>query len=89
MSRIQSVQDIANAVDTEALISRPLSDWRPILSQECQVYVFGENYIAKRFDAINFKFCEKQEAKEILIDNISEEKGRRTMIWKTMTCYIC
>ena len=20
---------------------------------------------------------------------ISEEKGRRTMIWKTMTCYIC
>jgi len=70
MSRIQSIQDITNAVDTEALISRPLSDWRPILSQECQVYVFGENYIAKRFDAINFKFCEKQEAKEILIDNI-------------------
>lgn len=65
-----TVSDVAKAVDTSALIDRPISDWRPILAQECQVYVFGENYIAKRFDQINFKFCEKNEAKEIIIDNL-------------------
>lgn len=64
------VADLMNNVDTTALIARPLSDWRPILSEECQVYVFGENYLAKRFDQINYKFCEKNEAKEILIDNL-------------------
>lgn len=70
MSKPETVKDLMDAVDTEALVARSLSDWRPILSQECQVYVFGENYIAKRFDAINYKFCEKNEAKEILIDNL-------------------
>lgn len=64
------VADLMNNVDTTALISRPLSDWRPILSEECQVYVFGENYLAKRFDQINYKFCEKNEAREILVDNL-------------------
>ena len=64
------VADLMNNVDTTALIARPLSDWRPILSEECQVYVFGENYLAKRFDQINYKFCEKNEAREILVDNL-------------------
>lgn len=64
------VQDLLNRVDTEALKARSLTDWRPILAEECQVYVFGENYLAKRFDAINYKFCEKNEAKEILVDNL-------------------
>lgn len=64
------VSDICDRVDVSALIARPLSEWRPILSEECHVYVFGENYIAKRFDQINYKFCEKNEAKEILIDNL-------------------
>ena len=65
-----SVNDIANAVDASVLLDRPISNWRNVLSNECQVFVFGENYIAKRFDAINYKFCEKNEAKEILIDNL-------------------
>lgn len=64
------VADLMNNVDTSALISRPLSDWRPLLSEECQVYVFGENYLGKRFDQINYKFCEKNEAREILVDNL-------------------
>lgn len=64
------VQDLINKVDTAALVARPLSDWRPILAKEVNVFVFGENYLAKRFDQINFKFCSKDEAKEILIDNI-------------------
>lgn len=65
-----TVADITGAVDTAALLARPLPEWRPVLAEECQVYVFGENYIAKRFDTINYKFCEKNEAKEILIDNL-------------------
>lgn len=67
---IKDINDLVKAVDTSALASRPLSDWRPVLAQECQVYVFGENYLAKRFDQIHYKFCEKNEAKEILVDNL-------------------
>lgn len=66
----RSVKDICNSVDTAALIARPLSDWRPVLSQECGVYVHGETYLAKRFDAINYYFCEKDTAREILVDNL-------------------
>lgn len=61
---------LAQKVDTLQAFSLSLTDWRSILSQECQVYVFEENYLAKRFDQINFKFCEKMEAKEILVDNL-------------------
>lgn len=67
---ITDVKDLLNRVDTEALKNRSLTDWRPVLAEECQVYVSGENYLAKRFDSICYKFCEKNEAKEILIDNL-------------------
>lgn len=67
---MKSIHDVIKSVDTEVLKSRPLSDWRPILAQEVQVYVFGENYIGKRFDQIHYKFCEKNEAREILVDNL-------------------
>ena len=61
---------IKDSLETSILLDRPIPNWRPILTEECQVYVFGENYLAKRFDAINYKFCEKNEAKEIVIDNL-------------------
>ena len=67
---VKTVEDVINAVDTTALINRPLPEWRPLLAEECHVYVFNENYIAKRFDQIHYKFCEKNEAREILIDNL-------------------
>ena len=70
MAKTTTVQELIDKVDLTALMSRPLSDWRPVLALECQVYVFGENYLAKRFDQINYKFCEKLEAKEILVDNL-------------------
>lgn len=70
MNDIKSVQELINKVDTGALMARSLSEWRPALVDEAGVYVFGENYLAKRFDSINYKFCNKDEAKEILIDNI-------------------
>ena len=67
---INSVEALIDSVDSSVLMSRPLPEWRPLLALECQVYVFGENYLAKRFDQINYKFCEKNEAKEILVDNL-------------------
>lgn len=67
---MNSIKDLIQKVDTETLKSRPLTDWRPILAEEVQVYVCGENYLGKRFDQIHYKFCEKNEAKEILIDNL-------------------
>lgn len=70
MGKITTVKELTDAVDTTALLSRPLPDWRPALAEECQVYVFGENYLAKRFDQIHYKFCDKTEAKEILVDNL-------------------
>lgn len=70
MANITTVKDLATEVDATALLTRPLSDWRPALADECQVYVFGENYLAKRFDQIHYKFCDKLQAKEILVDNL-------------------
>ena len=68
--KVSSMNEIANAVDASSLMDRPISNWRNVLADECQVFVCGENYLAKRFDAINFKFCDKIEAKEVLIDNL-------------------
>lgn len=70
MSKNVTINDIADSVNTEALLKLPLTDWRPILTTECGVYVYNETYLAKRFDGINYKFCEKDTAKEILIDNL-------------------
>ena len=67
---VKNIKELTQAVDTAALMKLSLSEWRPLLSKECQVYVFNESYLAKRFDQINFKFCGKNEAKEILIDNL-------------------
>lgn len=67
---MKNIEELISKVDTDTLKSRPLSDWRPVLADEVQVYVFGENYLAKRFDQIHYKFCEKNEAREILIDNL-------------------
>jgi len=67
---IKTVKELTQAVDTASLMKLSLSDWRPLLAKECQVYVFNESYLAKRFDQIHFKFCGKNEAKEILIDNL-------------------
>lgn len=67
---VSKVKDLLLKVDTDVLLSRSLVEWRPVLTEECQVYVFGENYIAKRFDSICYKFCGKDEADEILVDNL-------------------
>lgn len=62
--------DLINKIDNDVLMTRSLPDWRPILSEECQVFVFNNNYVARRFDQINYQFCTKDEAKEILVDNL-------------------
>lgn len=67
---VKTVKELIQNVDNTTLLKRGLSDWRPLLAEECQVYVFGEGYLAKRFDQINFKFCSKNEAKDILVDNL-------------------
>ena len=67
---VKTVKELTQAIDTASLMKLSLSDWRPLLTKECQVYVFNESYLAKRFDQINYKFCGKNEAKEILIDNL-------------------
>lgn len=70
MARNRTVEDVCASVDTSALVTRPLTDWRPVLAKECGVYVYGETFLAKRFDGINYKFCDKDTAKDIVIDNL-------------------
>lgn len=64
------LRSIDDAVSTSVYASYGIVEWQPVLAKECQVYVFNENYLAKRFDQINFQFCGKDVAKEILIDNL-------------------
>ena len=66
----KNMKELTEKIDTAAYLKLSLSDWRPILANECQVYVFNEAYLGKRFDQINYKFVGKNEAKEILIDNL-------------------
>jgi len=67
---VENMIDLTEEIDTTAALQRALPVWRNILAKECQVYVFGENYIAKRFDQINYVFCNKGTAEEILRDNL-------------------
>ena len=66
----EKLQSVDDAVSMSVYNDYDLVDWQPLLAKECQVYVFNENYLAKRFDQINFQFCSKEVAKEILIDNL-------------------
>lgn len=67
---LEKMQNMATKVDTAALIARPLHEWIPVLAADCQVFVCGHGFLAKRIDEINYSFCEAQEAKQILVDNI-------------------
>lgn len=64
------IADVLKTVETKSIMAMSISEWRPILAEECQVYVCGENYLAKRFDHINYEFCAKETAEEILKDNL-------------------
>lgn len=64
------LQQIDNSINNSVYADYAYVDWHPLLAKECQVYVYNENYLAKRFDQINFQFCSKETAKEILVDNL-------------------
>ena len=66
----EKLQAVDDAVNTSVYNDYDMVEWQPLLAKECQVFVFNENYLAKRFDQINFQFCSKDTAKEILIDNL-------------------
>lgn len=66
----ESTNDIASDALSTHMLERSLPEWRPILAQECQVYVLGENYIGKRFDQINFKYCGEDDARQIVTNNL-------------------
>lgn len=65
-----TVEELTKEVDDKALMDRSFTKWKQVLAEDCGVYVFGEQYLVKRFDQINYKFCGKEEAKEVLIDNV-------------------
>lgn len=66
----EKLKSIDDAISDSVYADYQMVDWHPILAKECQVYVVNSNYLAKRFDQIDFQFCDKEAAKEILIDNL-------------------
>ena len=66
----EKLDTIDKAVTESVYKDYDFVQWQPLLAKECQVYTFNENYLAKRFDQINFQFCNKDTAKEILVDNL-------------------
>lgn len=61
---------VADQVTTANWMKMPFVDWRKELAWQCGVYVMGENYIGKRFQAINYSFCGEDTAKEIVRNNL-------------------
>lgn len=68
---IKSATDIvAESVEASANMKKSFVEWRRELAWQCGVFVFGEQYLAKRFYQINYKFCSQDQAKEIATDNL-------------------
>lgn len=67
---VLSTDDVIKNVNTAKYMQMSLFDWRVMLSEECQVYVCKDSYLAKRFDQINYQTCGVKEATEILKDNL-------------------
>ncbi len=65
-----SVSQLKSKVNTSVYMDRPFAWWHEVLSTECDVYVYNESYIAKRFDHIQYSFVDKESAEEILVDNL-------------------
>lgn len=66
-----NITDVIANIDQQALLGRPISEWIPILADECQVYQLdGGGYMAKRFSQINYTFCDAKTAEEMLVNNL-------------------
>lgn len=66
----KALESVKSKVDTNNYLEIPTSKWKDILVKECNVYALGQEYIAKRFNQINFEYCSVDDAKDILIDNV-------------------
>lgn len=67
----KTLSEISSTLDQQALLGRPLTEWLPILAEECQVYQLENGgFLAKRFSQINFSFCDDKTASSILVDNL-------------------
>lgn len=64
------IKEIKAKVNNSVYLDKPFAWWHEVLATECDVYVYSETYIAKRFDHIQYSFVDKEVAKEILVDNL-------------------
>lgn len=65
-----NIEIIKSKTTNSAYLDKPFAWWHKELSLDCGVYVYGEAYLAKRFDHIQYVFTDKDIAKEILVDNL-------------------
>lgn len=66
----KTIDEVVMTTDIQTLLENSLSEWINILKKDCQVYYCQGTYLAKRFNEIQFSTCDKEMAKDILIDNL-------------------
>ena len=65
------ISDSLDAIaEKRALQNVTLLQWAEILSNSCNVYRLGEQYLAKSFDSVEYKLCSEDTARDILLRNI-------------------
>lgn len=58
-------------IERDTMLTRSLHVWKDFLAPDCQVCrVNGAGYLAKQFDEIQYRFTDKETAKEILSENL-------------------
>lgn len=62
--------ELANRVQDDSYMSMSNVEWRYVLAREVQVYVCNDAYLAKRYDQINYQFCDVKTATTIIKDNL-------------------
>lgn len=68
--RKSAIEELQKKVDADKNLKVPLTKWLDTLRDECQVYLYGTGYLGKRYDQINYEFCNEDEAKEIITNNL-------------------
>lgn len=66
----EAAEKLIQNVKTSDNLMRSNAEWRLLLAKECQVYVCGQAYLGKRFDEINYIFCDEATAITIVRDNL-------------------
>lgn len=67
----RKIENIMEQVNVSMYLNMKLDAWKMKLAYECNVFVLGKRYLARRYDKINFSIVSESEARTILVDNVN------------------